>query len=36
MSEYRVRETGDIKSQEELLLEHAKVSLPKQWGANVL
>jgi len=35
MSEYRVRETGDIKSQEELLLEHAKVSLPKRWGANV-
>ena len=35
MSEYRVRSTGAIKSQEELLLEHAKVSLPKQWDTDV-
>ena len=35
MSEYRVRSTGDIKSQGQLRREHSNVSLPKVWGANV-
>lgn len=35
MSEYRVRSTGDIKSQGQLRQEHSNVSLPKVWGANV-
>ena len=35
MSEYRVRSTGDVKSQGQLRQEHSNVSLPKVWGANV-
>jgi len=35
MSEYRVRSTGDVKSQGQLRREHSNVSLPKVWGANV-
>jgi hypothetical protein len=35
MSEYRVRSTGDIKSQGQLRRENSNLSFPKVWGANV-
>jgi len=35
MSEYRIRESGDIKSQGEIRAMHKNTSFPKVWGANV-
>ena len=35
MSEYRVRESGDIKSQGEIRAMHKNTSFPKVWGENV-
>lgn len=35
MSEYRVRATGEVKSQGQIRSMHPNVSLPKVWNANV-
>ena len=35
MSEYRVRSTGEVKSQGQIRSDHPNVSLPKVWNANV-
>ena len=35
MSEYRIRESGDIKSQGEIRAMHKNTSFPKVWGENV-
>jgi len=35
MSEYRVRSSGEIKSQGEIRAMHKNTSFPKVWGANV-
>ena len=35
MSEYRIRESGEIKSQSEIRAMHKNTSFPKVWGANV-
>lgn len=35
MSEYRIRSTGEVKSQGQIRSDHPNVSLPKVWGANV-
>lgn len=35
MSEYRIRSTGEVKSQGQIRSMHPNVSLPKVWGANV-
>lgn len=36
MSEYRVRATGDVKSQAQLRRDNPNISLPRsQWGSNV-
>ena len=35
MSQYRVRSTGEVKSQGQLRRENANMSLPKSWGVNV-
>lgn len=35
MSEYRIRESGEIKSQGEIRAMHKNTSFPKVWGANV-
>jgi len=36
MSEYRIRESGDIKSQGEIRAMHKNTSFPKVWRENVL
>ena len=36
MSEYRVKETGEVLSQGQLRKKHSNVSLPRVWGANVM
>ena len=35
MSEYRVRATGELKSETDLRLENRNVSFPKVWNTNV-
>ncbi len=35
MSEYRIRSTGEVKSQGQLRSMHPNVSLPKVWNTNV-
>ena len=35
MSEYRIRSTGEVKTQGQIRSDHPNVSLPKVWGANV-
>ena len=35
MSEYRIRSTGEVKSQGQIRKMHKNVSLPKVWNANV-
>ena len=35
MSEYRIRSTGEVKSQGQIRSMHPNISLPKVWGANV-
>ena len=35
MTDYRVRESGDIKSQGEIRAMHKNTSFPKVWGENV-
>jgi len=35
MSQYRIRSTGEVKSQGQIRSMHPNVSLPKMWGANV-
>ena len=35
MTDYRVRESGDIKSQGEIRAMHRNTSFPKVWGENV-
>lgn len=35
MSEYRVRATGEVKSQGQIRLDNKNMSLPKVWTANV-
>jgi len=35
MSEYRIRESGDIKSQGDIRAMHKNTSFPKVWGENV-
>ena len=35
MSEYRIRSTGEVKSQGQVRSMHPNVSLPKVWSANV-
>ena len=35
MTEYRIRESGDIKSQGEIRAMHKNTSFPKVWGENV-
>ena len=35
MSEYRVRETGEVKSQGQIRLDNKNMSLPRVWTANV-
>lgn len=35
MSEYRVRATGEVKSQGQIRLDNKNMSLPKVWNANV-
>ena len=35
MSEYRIRESGDIKSQGEIRKLHPNTSIPKIWDSNV-
>ena len=35
MSEYRIRSTGEVKSQGQVRSMHPNVSLPKVWNANV-
>jgi hypothetical protein len=35
MSEYRVRATGEVKSQGQVRLDNKNMSLPKVWTANV-
>ena len=35
MSEYRIRSTGEVKSQGQLRSMHSSVSLPKVWGVSV-
>lgn len=35
MSEYRIRSTGEVKSQGLIRSMHPNVSLPKAWGVNV-
>tara|TARA_R100000963_G_C4627005_1_gene92999 strand:+ start:579 stop:1073 length:495 start_codon:yes stop_codon:yes gene_type:complete len=35
MSEYRIRESGEIKSQGEIRAMHTNTSFPKVWGENV-
>ena len=35
MSEYRIRESGEIKSQGEIRAMHKNTSFPKVWGENV-
>ena len=35
MSEYRIRSTGEVKSQGQIRSMHPNISLPKVWGTNV-
>ena len=35
MSEYRIRSTGEVKSQGQIQSMHPNVSLPKVWNENV-
>ena len=35
MSEYRIRESGELKSQGEIRAMHKNTSFPKVWGENV-
>ena len=35
MSAYRVRSTGEVKTQGQLRRENTNISLPKSWGVNV-
>lgn len=35
MTEYRIRESGEIKSQGEIRAMHKNTSFPKVWGENV-
>ena len=35
MSEYRIRSTGEVKTQGQIRSMHPNVSLPKIWGSNV-
>ena len=35
MSEYRIRSTGEVKTQGQIRSDHPNVSLPKVWNANV-
>jgi len=35
MSQYRIRSTGEVKTQGQIRNIHKNVSLPKVWGANV-
>ncbi len=35
MSEYRVRATGEVKSQGQIRLDNKNMSLPRVWNANV-
>ena len=35
MSEYRIRSTGEVKSQGQIRSDNPNVSLPKVWNANV-
>ena len=35
MSEYRVRATGEVKSQDQIRLDNKNMSLPRVWTANV-
>lgn len=35
MSEYRIRSTGEVKTQGQIRSMHPNVSLPKMWNANV-
>jgi hypothetical protein len=35
MSQYRIKSTGEIKTQGEIRKMHSNLSLPKVWGANV-
>ena len=35
MSEYRVRATGEVKSQGQIRLDNKNMSLPRVWTANV-
>ena len=35
MSEYRIRSTGEVKTQGQIRSMHPNVSLPKVWNANV-
>jgi len=35
MSEYRIRSTGEVKSQGQIRSDNPNTSLPKVWGANV-
>ena len=35
MSEYRVRATGEVKSQSQIRLDNKNMSLPRVWTANV-
>ena len=35
MSEYRIRSTGEVKSQGQIRSMHSNVSLPKVWNTNV-
>lgn len=35
MSEYRIRSTGEVKTQGQIRSDHPEVSLPKVWGTSV-
>ena len=35
MSEYRIRSTGEVKSQGQIRSDNSNVSLPKVWNDNV-
>ena len=35
MSEYRVRETGEVKSQGQIRLDNKNMSLPRVWSESV-
>lgn len=35
MSEYRIRSTGEVKTQGQIRSDHPNVSLPKVWNTNV-